>query len=62
PLPWIMGYDLQPLVTLETRRRLYHRAEREGWLLVFEHDPLVVSGRLGKDGKGVGLVEAVPLR
>ena len=60
PLPWIMGYDLEPLVTLESRRRLYHRAEAEGWLLVFEHDPVVVAGRLGKEGKSFGLVE--PLR
>ena len=57
PLPWIMGYDLEPLVTLETRRHLYRRAEAEGWLLVFEHDPKVVSGRLGQDGKGFGLVQ-----
>ena len=57
PLPWIMGYDLEPLVTLETRRRIYQRAEAEGWLLVFEHDPTVVSGRLGRDGKGFGLVQ-----
>jgi glyoxylase-like metal-dependent hydrolase (beta-lactamase superfamily II) len=60
PLPWIMGYDLEPLVTLESRRRVYRRAEGEGWLLVFEHDPVVVAGRLGKDGKAFGLVE--PLR
>jgi len=57
PLPWIMGYDLEPLVTLETRRRTYQRAETEGWLLVFEHDPKVVSGRLGHDGKGFALVQ-----
>ena len=62
PLPWIMGYDLQPLVTLETRRRLYQRAEAEQWLLVFEHDPTIVAGRLGKDGKGVALVEPITLR
>jgi len=60
PLPWIMGYDLEPLVTLESRRRLYQRAEGEGWLLVFEHDPVVVAGRLGREGKSFGLVE--PLR
>jgi glyoxylase-like metal-dependent hydrolase (beta-lactamase superfamily II) len=54
PLPWIMGYDLEPLVTLETRRRLYQRAEAEQWLLIFEHDPVVISGRLGREG----LVEA----
>lgn len=57
PLPWIMGYDLEPLVTLETRRKLYRRAEAEGWLLVFEHDPNVVCGRLSQDGKAVGLVQ-----
>jgi glyoxylase-like metal-dependent hydrolase (beta-lactamase superfamily II) len=62
PLPWIMGYDLEPLVTLETRRRLYHRAEAEQWLLLFEHDPAVIAGRLGKEGKGVGLVEPLTLR
>jgi glyoxylase-like metal-dependent hydrolase (beta-lactamase superfamily II) len=60
PLPWIMGYDVEPLVTLESRRRLYQRAEGEGWLMVFQHDPAVVAGRLGKGGKGFGLVN--PLR
>jgi glyoxylase-like metal-dependent hydrolase (beta-lactamase superfamily II) len=57
PLPWIMGYDLEPLVTLETRRRIYQRAEAEQWLLIFEHDPTVVSGRLARQEKGVGLVQ-----
>ncbi len=59
PLPWIMGYDLEPLVTLESKRRLYARAEAEGWLLWFEHDPEVVAGRLGREGKGFGLVDPV---
>ena len=57
PLPWIMGYDLEPLVTLESKRRLYARAEAEGWLLLFEHDPDIVAGRLGRDGKAFGLVD-----
>ena len=52
PLPWIMGYDVQPLVTLESRRALYARAEAEGWLLVFEHDQAIVAGRLGREGTG----------
>jgi glyoxylase-like metal-dependent hydrolase (beta-lactamase superfamily II) len=59
PLPWIMGYDLEPLVTLETRRRLYARAEAEAWRLCFEHDPMVASGRLVREGKGFGLVDTV---
>jgi len=61
PLPWIMGYDLEPLVTLESKRTLYARAEAEGWRLWFEHDPEVVAGRLGRDGRAFGLVDAVRL-
>ena len=46
PLPWIMGYDVEPLVTLESKRALFDQAHREGWLLVFEHDPEIAWGRL----------------
>lgn len=46
PLPWIMGYDVEPLVTLESKRSLLGDARREGWLLVFEHDPVVAWGTL----------------
>ena len=61
PLPWIMGFDVEPLVTLETRRSLYPRIEGEGWRLFFEHDPSTITGRLAKEGKGFGLVDAVVL-
>lgn len=49
PLPWIMGYDLEPLVTLESKRSLWERALSERWLLVFEHDATVPWGRLDPD-------------
>ncbi len=39
PLPYVMGYDLEPVVTLETKRAILRDATREGWLLLFEHDP-----------------------
>jgi len=45
PLPWIMGYDVEPLVTLESKRALLTRAAKEGWWLAFEHDPFVAWGR-----------------
>jgi glyoxylase-like metal-dependent hydrolase (beta-lactamase superfamily II) len=51
PAPWIMGYDLEPLVTLETKKRVLKRAADEGWLLIFEHDPVVGGGRLARDEK-----------
>jgi glyoxylase-like metal-dependent hydrolase (beta-lactamase superfamily II) len=49
PLPWIMGYDLEPMVTLETKRRFLSRAEAEGWLLVFEHEPGPGVGHLARE-------------
>ena len=51
PLPWIMGYDVEPLVTLESKRTLLARARDEEWLLVFEHDPVVPWGRLDPGDK-----------
>jgi len=54
PLAWIMGYDLEPLVTLETKRHFLTRAEVEGWLLILEHEAGPGVGHLVRDGKGVG--------
>ena len=55
PLPWIMGYDLEPLITLESKRGLWTRAYEEDWLLIFEHDPRVPWGRLDPDADRVQL-------
>jgi glyoxylase-like metal-dependent hydrolase (beta-lactamase superfamily II) len=57
PLPWIMGYDLAPLVTLESKRSLWTRARHEEWLLIFEHDARVPWGRLDPDSERPRLQE-----
>ncbi len=58
PLPWIMGYDLYPLTTLETRRSVYRRAVAGNWLICFEHDPDHPWGRIAEvDGKYSGTAE-----
>ncbi|MFQ5930397.1 MAG: MBL fold metallo-hydrolase [Acidobacteriota bacterium] len=49
PLPWIMGYDVFPLTTLEVRKRIYPQAAEEKWLLFFEHDPELPVGYLSKE-------------
>lgn len=46
PLPWIMGYDLFPLDTLESKRRLLGLAKERRWLLLFQHDPAQRAGYL----------------
>jgi glyoxylase-like metal-dependent hydrolase (beta-lactamase superfamily II) len=52
PLPWIMGYDVEPLVTLETKRRIWAEAAAERWTVMFEHDATTAFGRIVHDGKG----------
>ena len=60
PLAWIMGYDLEPLRTLESKRKLVREALEEEWLLFFEHDPDIVMGRVGEGDKGPEIAAAVP--
>jgi glyoxylase-like metal-dependent hydrolase (beta-lactamase superfamily II) len=46
PTPWVMGYDLYPVTTMENKPRWVARAAEAGWLCVFEHDPEVPAARL----------------
>ena len=58
PLPWIMGYDVEPLVTLETKRRVLKQALDGKWLMIFEHDAVNAWGYLKHDGKAYSLDKA----
>ena len=60
PLPWIMGYDLEPLRTLESKRTLLADAMRDGWRIVFEHDPATAVGTPVMEGKSVALIDTIP--
>ncbi|MDP9120700.1 MAG: MBL fold metallo-hydrolase [Acidobacteriota bacterium] len=52
PYPWIMGYDLYPLTTLENKKRWLPRAAAGGWLSIFEHDADAPFARLVEDRPG----------
>lgn len=43
PIPWVMGYDIRPLQTMDEKRTLLTRAASEHWTLVYEHDPEVAA-------------------
>ena len=49
PYPWIMGYDLYPLTTLENKKKWLPQAAAEGWLGVFEHDADTPFARIIED-------------
>jgi glyoxylase-like metal-dependent hydrolase (beta-lactamase superfamily II) len=52
PLAWIMGYDVEPLRTLESKRALLREAAADNWLLIFEHDAFHAWGSVTPDAKG----------
>ena len=55
PLPWIMGYDLEPLRTSGEQARVTGRRVGGGWRLIFEHDPRVAFGVPVMEGKAIVL-------
>jgi hypothetical protein len=55
-----MGYDVEPLVTLESKRSVLRRAREEGWRLMFEHDARVAWGHVAHDGRQYRLAEEAP--
>lgn len=54
-LAWVPSYDIYPMTSIETKRRLQREALEKNALLVFQHDGQVVTGRLieGKRGPEV---------
>ncbi len=52
PGPYIMGYDLQPLVTLREKNELLSRAVEERWVIFFEHDPVYEAAMVVRTEKG----------
>ena len=47
---WVMGFDLYPLLTMQSRERVLKQAAAEGWLLFFEHAADILSGVLDAEG------------
>jgi len=52
-LPWIMGYDMRPLDTLNEKKKLLAEAANNDWLLFFEHDYKNELCNLQKTDKGI---------
>lgn len=53
PIPWVMGYDLFPLTTIQEKKDVLSRALEENWILFFEHDPVTNSVTVQQTEKGI---------
>jgi glyoxylase-like metal-dependent hydrolase (beta-lactamase superfamily II) len=51
-IAWVPAFDLDPMTSIETKRRLRQEAAERKTLLVFQHDGQVVAGRLVQGQRG----------
>lgn len=58
-LTWVMAFDLFPLETIESRKRVYEYALPEKWLMIFTHDPVTPWAYL--ESPEPGKIVAVPV-
>ncbi len=56
-LPYMMGYDLRPLQTMEEKAKLLAQAAEEGWWLFFDHDPELPGVKVAPGEKYVQISE-----
>ena len=52
PVPYVMGYDLQPLNTVQEKQKYLKLAVDENWKLIFGHDHLNSCASVKKNEKG----------
>lgn len=61
PIPYVMGYDVRPLLTLSEKEQILKQALDQNWLLMFEHDPLIECVNLERNEKGIRAKEQIKL-
>lgn len=61
PLPYVMGYDTRPLLTLDEKENFMNRAAEGEYILFLEHDPMNECCTVQKTEKGVRLKETFTL-
>lgn len=49
--PWLMGYDLQPVVLMEEKQKYLGQAADQMWYLFFEHDPYCDAALILRQGQ-----------
>lgn len=62
PLPYVMGYDTRPLLTLGEKEKFLKEAADKEYILFFEHDPIHECCTLQHTEKGVRVKETFKLR
>jgi glyoxylase-like metal-dependent hydrolase (beta-lactamase superfamily II) len=61
PLPYVMGYDTRPLLTMEEKRVFLEEAAKNEYVLFLEHDPVHECCTVKMTEKGVKLDQTFSL-
>ena len=61
PLPYVMSYDVRPLVTMAEKAAILERAAAENWVLLLEHDAVNEACTVEMTEKGVRLKETLKI-
>jgi len=61
PMPYIMGYDTQPLITLKDKERFFKDALKDDMIIFFEHDLYNECCSLKETEKGIKVKEIYTL-
>ncbi|HAP62027.1 MAG TPA: MBL fold metallo-hydrolase, partial [Cytophagales bacterium] len=61
PMPWVMAYDVRPLVTMQEKAPFLEQAADEQWIIFFEHDPVAECATLKRTEKGIRIDRTFPL-
>ncbi|WP_025763439.1 MBL fold metallo-hydrolase [Dyadobacter tibetensis] len=56
-LPWVMSYDVRPLITMKEKEDLLTLALKESAILLFEHDPVYEAATVEQTEKGIRIKE-----
>ncbi|WP_286757083.1 MULTISPECIES: MBL fold metallo-hydrolase [Roseivirga] len=62
PLPYVMGYDTRPLLTLDEKEKFLNEAADQGYILFLEHDPMNECCTVKHTEKGVRLDKTFSLK
>ena len=52
PLAWVMGYDIDPLQTIQEKEAFLAEAAENNFILFYEHDPVIECSRVVHMEKG----------
>jgi len=53
PIPWVMAYDNEPLISIQEKKRILPGLLKRDAIIFFEHDPTTIACKLELGSRGI---------